>query len=102
MELTCLPIPNNLLKDCQVFNSRNEIIDQLNDKLIIAEIGVLGGDFSEILLKKAQRLYLIDLYNANDWSWSNRFTSSQHWEFMNQRFRHQTNVKLLRGNSYTV
>lgn len=102
MEFDCLPIPNNLLKGCQLLNHRNDIIEHLKCNQIIAEIGVLGGDFSELLLKKSKFLYLIDLYNANDWEWAKRFNSSSHYDYVRNKFLKNQNVRLIKGNSYEV
>ncbi len=102
MEFECKPLPNNLLKNCRLVNDREDILSFINENLVIAEIGVLAGDFSELLLKKSNQLYLIDQYNSTDWPCSNRFNSSAHWSFVEKRFCENSKVKLLKGISYTI
>ncbi len=100
--MNCSSIPNHLLVNCRLFNHRDDIIPYLPNNQIIAEVGVLAGDFSQLLLSKAKKLHLIDLYNACDWEWSHRFNSQNHFDFVRNRFKDDNRVQLYQGNSYDV
>ena len=99
MELHCLPIPNHLLQSCRVFSNRDDIITHLSDGLVMAEVGVLAGDFSQLLLAKAKHLYLIDRYDATDWPHLNRFTPATHADYVKNRFKNEINVTMVQGHS---
>jgi FkbM family methyltransferase len=102
MEFECQSIPNRLLKNCLMVNHREDIFEFLGDHLIIAEIGVLAGDFSELLLKKSDQLFLIDQYNATDWPSTHRFNSETHWSYVENRFHNNPRIQLLKGTSYLI
>jgi hypothetical protein len=65
--LVCLPVPrmleNRHLKNCQIVTSRKIIIQKMPHAGRIAEVGVLSGDFSQVLLDECSpiELHLIDL-----------------------------------------
>ena len=65
--LVCLPIPPMLedrhLENCQIVASRDRIIQRMPHGGHIAEVGVLAGDFSQVLLYECSptELHLIDL-----------------------------------------
>jgi hypothetical protein len=65
--LACLPVPPMLedqhLTDCQLVSSRDGIIRRMPHGGRVAEVGVLAGDFSEVLLENCspRELHLIDL-----------------------------------------
>jgi hypothetical protein len=65
--LVCPPIPPMLedrhLKNCRIVASRKKIIQNMPQGGTIAEVGVLNGDFSQILIEECcpTRLHLIDL-----------------------------------------
>ncbi len=101
-DMSCAPIPNKLLANCQLVNHRDDIITRLPGGQIIVEVGVLAGDFSELLLAKAKKLYLIDLYQGTDWPWQGRFGPKTHYQFVEQRFAFTKQVKIMKGNSFDV
>ena len=99
MEFKCPPIANRLLEKCRLFNNREDIVEALSDDLVIAEVGVLAGDFSQLLLKKASRLYLIDRFDAEDWPHMKRFNHRSHYHFVKHRFLSDPRVRLMKGDS---
>src|SRR5690606_5840900 len=56
---------------------------------IIAEVGVLGGDFSEAILKACEpkELHLIDLFNCEDYAGKNRFTARESENYIRDKFK---------------
>jgi hypothetical protein len=64
--LVCLPIPPMLedrhLSDCQLVSSRDAIIRRMPHGGLVAEVGVLAGDFSQVLLENCspKELHLLD------------------------------------------
>ncbi len=99
MELVCQSIPNYLLKNCRVFNNRENLIDLLDSNLNIAEIGVSDGNFSQLLQRKAKFLCLIDYFKSNDWPSTKRFTPDTHIDFIKNKFKDQSNVRICQGDS---
>jgi len=65
--LVCPPIPPMLedrhLKNCQIVASRDRIIQRMPHGGHVAEVGVLAGDFSQVLLDgcSPSELHLIDM-----------------------------------------
>lgn len=97
MDLKCLPIPNELLIYCKVLNDRMDIFEYIDNNMCIAEIGVGGGDFSEHLLNKSHKLYLLDIYIGNDWPSHNRYNKDNHYEYIVNKFKNNNNVQLMKG-----
>lgn len=50
----------------KIFETRNELLEILNEGLIIAELGVFKGEFSKILYEKLKpsKLFLVDIFNG--------------------------------------
>jgi hypothetical protein len=65
--MVCLPIPpileDRYFENCQIFANRARMIQRLPHGGHIAEVGVLAGDFSQVLLDECSpaELHLIDL-----------------------------------------
>ena len=69
------------LKNCKVVPLRFHLLANLTKDGVGAEVGVLGGDWSERLIRftNPKKLVLIDTYKSNDYSHQNRFTKSSHF-----------------------
>lgn len=65
--MVCPPIPPMLedryLKNCQIVANRDKLVQQMPHGGHIAEVGVLAGNFSQVLLDQCSptKLHLIDL-----------------------------------------
>ena len=84
--------------------SREHILALLPKNTIGTEVGVLGGDFTEIILNtvKPKKLYCIDYYRSDDYFFR-RFNSSQHKDFFERKFSAEINdgvLEMVEGLSY--
>ncbi len=103
-------ISEKQLENAKIFQDRWSWAKQLPDNINFMELGVAAGDFSHFLLTniKLNNLYLIDLYNHNDFrtGWdeikSTRFNSTTHYNFVKERFKSFNNVKMIKGFSHNV
>jgi hypothetical protein len=79
------------LRDCRVVPDRLCLLEKLPKHGVVAEVGVLAGDFSASILEIIQpsKLLLIDSFGSADWAWTGRFTADQHLEFVRSRFKEQ-------------
>jgi hypothetical protein len=98
-------LPEHLIKNCKLLAHRNHLLKHLplNGKGI--EIGVLGGDWSEHLLRVTQpeELILVDTYNSNDYAHQKRFTKKDHEQYIRNKFTIvQDKVKVVKGCSWEV
>lgn len=96
MNIKCLPISNTLLSNCKLLNDRLDIIKFIPENLCVAEIGVNDGNFSNYLLSKASKLYLLDKYMGNDFLES-KYDKNTHFEYIKNKFKNNNNVEFLRG-----
>lgn len=95
------------LRNCRVVEDREILLGLLPKGCRVAEIGVLGGDFSEKILKVSAPKYLLlaDLFESDDWGWTNRFAAAGHEDFVRDRFQTQLaggQVEVRRGLSWEV
>ncbi|WP_181306859.1 class I SAM-dependent methyltransferase [Rufibacter sp. XAAS-G3-1] len=97
------------LANCVVLPDRYAILNKLPSNAIVAEIGVLAGDFSEFIIRETNpsQLVLIDTFNIDDWSGNEykRFYAKNHFDFVNQRFKNDIDggkVVLKRGFSWKM
>jgi len=104
-----IPAPARLqeihLRHCRMITDRLALLEYLPRDAVVAEIGVLAGDFSEEILRVTQPrlLYLIDSYVADDWPSTNRFKAETHFSFVSTRFAKQIaagKVIVRKGNSW--
>ncbi|NQZ70092.1 MAG: class I SAM-dependent methyltransferase [Lentisphaeria bacterium] len=67
---------------------RHSILAMLPKNAIVAEIGVLGGDWSDKIIKNTtpEKLVLIDTFCSNDYPHLKRFTKNSHFDFINSKF----------------
>ncbi|HEV7232100.1 MAG TPA: class I SAM-dependent methyltransferase [Bacteroidia bacterium] len=99
-------LQNKHLKNCRILADRNEILLYMPPNAHVAEIGVLGGDFSALILEqtKPASLFLIDTFCSPDWAGQahQRFDSASHLSFIQKRFQSEIQNKqiiLLQGMS---
>jgi len=98
-------LPQRLIKNCSLLSSRHHFLNHIPLNGKGAEVGVLGGDWSEHLLRVTQpeELILIDTYNANDYAHQKRFTKKNHEQYIRNKFTHvQETVKVVKGCSWNV
>jgi len=55
-------VPTELFEDCRVCSSRSELVTKLPQESVVAEVGVLRGDFSQVILREGRpkALHLVD------------------------------------------
>lgn len=103
-------ISSNQTSKTKIIERRHSIIDVLksnNKPLNIMEIGVMAGDFSELLYNNLNinRMVLIDPFDAGD-SMSldgiKRFNRQTHLDFVKKRFSNMSNVEIIQGYSQDV
>jgi hypothetical protein len=97
-------ISQNQLKNCRVFSDRYVALKELIPNHIdYLEIGVLAGDYTEVVLmnKDVKSATLLDTFKMYDWARKEpqRFTEDGHLDFIKNRFKHYENVFLEIGNS---
>jgi len=95
------------IDNCKLLPNRYIILDKMPKNSVVAEIGVLGGDFSKHILSRTnpERLYLLDTFSANDWESTKRFTVKNHQEFIKKEFASEIEngkVKLMKGLSWEL
>lgn len=94
------------LKNAKIYLDRKSFIQQLPKFLDIMEVGVAAGDFAEVILEECspEILYLIDLYNLPEICKTDnpRYTETTNLEFVKERFRDYSQVKIIVGDSKEV
>ena len=95
------------LRNCKFVYNRYIAINQLPKNGIVAEVGVLAGDFSAWLIEhnKPKELHLIDIYDCADYAGRNRFTRKENESFIRKRFATQIENKqvfIRKGNSWSM
>lgn len=97
------PLTDNLVRNCRVLSSRYHLLQHLPKNGNGIEIGVLGGDWSELLLEHTQpnELILADTFNSNDYPHEKRFTKKTHESYIKAKFDHLgSQVKTMKGLSW--
>jgi predicted O-methyltransferase YrrM len=94
------------IQNCKVLADRYEILQYMPKQGSVAEIGVLGGDFSECILNATApaTLYLIDTFVSQDWHANpvKRFEKASHLDYIKNRFKEgieNKQVQVLQGMS---
>ena len=100
-------ISDNQLINCKVFSNRESALKYLIPQNIdYLEIGVLGGDYSQLVLDSinVKSATLLDKYNMYDWEGAHiqRFNETTHLSFVQHRFKKYNNVFLEIGNSQDI
>lgn len=95
------------IENCRLVVDRVALLDLLPKGGVIAEVGVLAGDFSEKILEVVRpgKFYLLDLFESDDWAWTGRFTAEHHQEFVTARFESLVkagDVEVRQGNSWEL
>lgn len=82
------------LNNCKVLPQRWHILQFLSKNSIGAEVGVLGGDWAEKIIKNVEpsKLVLIDTFCSNDYSDFNRFTKKNHEQYIKLKFEASASI----------
>lgn len=100
MHLMNPKISSKQLKNVKIYSDREEFVLSLKNELIMLEIGTLGGDYADLLIKtKPQKLDLLDTYESEDIHKLNRFNKDNHYEYIKNKYSDNKNVKLIKGLS---
>lgn len=104
------PISKNQTRNTVFFEKKTDIVDilnKINKPVRIMEIGVMAGDFAEVLLNNLtiEKMVLIDPFDNND-SMSidgiKRFDRETNLQYVQNRFQGNPNVEILQGYSGDV
>jgi len=93
------------VQNCIVLSDRYHLLKHLPTNSKGAEVGVLGGDWSNHLLSitDPSELVLIDTYYSNDYEHQKRFTKKNHEAYIKEKFSSQgERVKVLKGLSWEL
>ena len=90
--------------------TRNDLLDILPKNMIVAEIGVFKGDFSEIILQKIDpiQLHLIDIFEGKMCSGNKDGDNiiwtelSEDYEFLKTKYENNKKVTLHKGYSHDI
>jgi len=90
------------LQNCKMLPDRTAILEHLPKNGVGVEIGVLGGDWSEVLLQSLipSSLSLIDTFYSKDYPHQKRFSKKTHEGFIRNRFEGNEAVKIKKGLSW--
>jgi hypothetical protein len=97
---TVPPVPmlcEKHLRNCRLLENREVLLHCLPKGGTVAEVGVLAGDYSAKILEVVQpeKFLLLDLFEADDWGWSRRFTAKDHQAFVEARFAKEISAGLI-------
>jgi len=98
-------LKEEMVKNCTTLTDRYHILQFLPKNGIGAEVGVLGGDWSQHLIEVTQptELVLADTFNSNDYAHKNRFTKSNHEFYIKSKFElFGDKVKIMKGLSWDI
>lgn len=93
-------ISKTQLKNVKIYSDREEFVNSLNSQLCILEIGTLAGDYADLLLtRNPKTLDLLDSYNSSDMHGLERFEESNHYEYVQNKYKNNVNVNIIKGLS---
>lgn len=98
-----IELKNEHLINCKVLVNRYYLLEHFPKDGVGVEIGVLGGDWSKLILDQAQpkELILIDTYYSDDYPQSKRFTKKTHEQYIRNEFQSfGKRVKIVKGLSW--
>jgi signal peptidase I len=93
------------INNAKILPSRYFILNHLRTNSRGIEIGVLGGDWSKLLIEKLNptELYLVDTFYSNDYPQQKRFTKKTHESYIKNEFaKYGDNVKIKKGLSWDI
>ena len=104
-------LPNELIRNCKLVENRKQLIRSLEfekDELVVTEVGVAFGDFSEFLLEALpiSEFYAIDLFELHkvDTVWGvstkEKFQGGTHLDYYQNRFTQDQRVTICRRHSH--
>lgn len=105
MNLEAKRLSEKHTKNARVLNDRFHILKHLPKNATVAEIGVLGGDWSNHIIQQTspKELTLIDTFFADDYAHLNRFTKESHLVYINGKFEsHGAKVQIKKGLSWDI
>lgn len=95
-------LPNDsVANNARLFANRYQALDLIPNGGSYLEVGVLGGDYSEVVINKKSPTIatLVDTYLSDDWYWRERFNANTHLDFVRNRFANMPNIDIKQGNS---
>ena len=76
------------VKNCTMLSDRFHILKHMPKNAVVAEVGVLGGDWSRHILEETspEKLVLIDTFYSDDYAHLKRFNKGSHEQYIRAKF----------------
>lgn len=97
-------ISQEQLNNAKLYSTKFDFISGIPKKARMLEIGTMGGDYAEELIKNSDpaSIDLVDTFCASDWHGMNRFTPKTHLRYINDKFSKYNMVTAHKGNSLDI
>lgn len=86
-----LKLPKEVLNNCRVLSTREDVLPLLPKQMVVAEVGVAYGEFSREIINNTNpiKFYAIDYFKGNDFWGRNTFTENKlsHEEYIKLQFK---------------
>lgn len=95
-----LVLSQNMFKDATLYYDREDFLKEHKKISQYLEIGVLAGDYSDLVIKylNPDTVDLLDHYTEEDWNqeYSPRFDKNNHYSFMIEKYKNIKNVNIIK------
>lgn len=86
-----LKLPNEVLTNCRVLSTREDVLKLLPKQMVVAEIGVAYGEFSRQIIDNTNpiKFYAIDYFKGDEFWGRNTFSENKlsHIDYIKQQFK---------------
>jgi cellulose biosynthesis protein BcsQ len=93
----------SIAEDARLFLSREDVLRSFPEIQSYLEVGVLAGDYSDMVIKRLspKTISLLDLFNCHDETQHNRFSPSSHLNFIENKYsKSNANIEIIAGDSH--
>lgn len=100
-----LKLQQKHIKNTVLLSDRYHQLSRLPKNAVVAEVGVLGGDWSQNILAQTtpKELVLIDTFYSKDYGHLKRFDKKSHFNYIQEKFASQNDVvNIKQGLSWEV
>jgi hypothetical protein len=93
---------HSISRDAKLFLNRGNVFSCFPKINSYLEVGVLAGDYSDIVIQQLspKEISLLDLFNCEDEALQNRFDRSSHLDFIKNKYANNANIEIISGNSH--
>lgn len=95
-------LTNSMLDDAKLYYDRDDYLKSRNPINNYLEVGVLAGDYSDMVIRylNPKRIDLVDLYNEKDWNQlaNMRFTNDTHYDYIKNKYADNIAVNIIQEN----